>query len=141
MRKKANAAIVDLNNRAGGLLIAKTVNGQKRYQWRRDLPTPLQLELNCLRRNAKKRLNDFKNLIVLARQNNYHIRQKLSPYDYGFHLRRAVRVVLIHAIKSLAALNSLQIISRFTTFLLEQFKIIETINKQKPRELKLYEAF
>lgn len=132
MTKSKNdcVALVSLSKRAGGVQTAKTVNGQKRYRLRRDLATPLQLELDCLRRNAKKRLNHFKNLIVLARQNNYHIRQKLSPFDYGFHLRRAVGLLLIRNIKSLSALNSLQIISRFAAFQLAQFK---TLDNKKPR--------
>jgi hypothetical protein len=129
MQKIANAAMIDLNNRAGGLLIAKTVNGQKRYQWRRDLPTPLQLELNCQRRRSKKRLKKLSHLVVFTRKNNYHIRQKLDLFD----LHRAVESLLLHIIKSLSALNSLQIISRFAAFLLAQFKILDN---KKPRVLK-----
>jgi hypothetical protein len=124
--KKDLKAYLDLNKRAGGLLTSTIVNGQKRYQRRRDLPVTLQLELDCLRRRSKKRLKKLRHLVVFARKNRYHLHEKLDTFD----LHRAVESLLLHIIKSLSALNSLQIISRFAAFLLAQFK---TTDIKKPR--------
>lgn len=129
--EKDYAAFVALSKRVGSLRIAKTVNGQKRYQWRRDLPKPLQSALNRLRYRSKKRLKKLSHLVVFARKNSYHIHKKLDLFD----LHRAVGLLLIHAIKLLSALNSLQIISCFVAFLLVQFK---TLDNKKPRVIQHY---